>query len=77
MRHKDEKRTHHIYLVSHGSADWKNKILFRDILRENSTLTDQYVALKLHLAEAAGNDRERYAEMKSEFVTKVLQQTVK
>jgi GrpB-like predicted nucleotidyltransferase (UPF0157 family) len=72
MSHVNGKRIHHIHLVLHESADWRNKILFRDILRRDPLLVDQYIELKLELAKKSARDRERYTALKSDFIAMVL-----
>jgi GrpB-like predicted nucleotidyltransferase (UPF0157 family) len=48
-------------------------LAFRDYLRENPEVAQEYAELKRRLAEQYPDDRLRYAEAKSEFVAGVLQ----
>jgi GrpB-like predicted nucleotidyltransferase (UPF0157 family) len=50
-------------------------LAFRDALRSDSQLCDQYAALKIDLAERHRNDRAQYSESKTEFVRRVLSST--
>ena len=60
-------RTHHLHLVD-DPGELERRLRFRDRLRGDPVLADEYVALKRALAERYRNDREMYTEAKSEFV---------
>lgn len=66
-------RTHHLHLVPWGSALWHDRLAFRDELRNNDELAQQYQQLKRALAARDPLDREAYTEAKSPFVASVLQ----
>lgn len=68
-----EYRTHHLHLVEHGSALWQARLAFRDALRANPQLAEQYRELKCKLAAQHCFDRDAYTEGKSQFVQSVLQ----
>lgn len=68
-------RTHHLHLVPFSSDLWRDRLTFRDVLRQNRQLAAEYEDLKRHLAEVHRHDREAYTEGKSEFVAKVLART--
>jgi GrpB-like predicted nucleotidyltransferase (UPF0157 family) len=63
---------HHLYVVVRGSEPWRNHVLFRDYLREHPERAHAYATLKRSLAERFRNDREKYTEGKTEFITRVL-----
>lgn len=65
-------RTHHLHLVPAGSTLWQERLAFRDALRRNAALAEQYQALKCRLANEHAHDREAYTEGKSPFVQWVL-----
>ena len=65
-------RTHHLHLVEHDGTHWRRYLRFRDALRGDSTLRDEYAALKRALAERYPRDRDAYIEGKSDFVEAVL-----
>lgn len=72
----DWPHTHHVHLCEGGSEmEWKH-VAFRDYLRANTAARDEYVALKRGLAAAHGGatheERQRYADSKSEFVARAL-----
>ena len=68
----DEVRTHHLHLVPYGNELWKERIAFRDALRNNPEIANEYAALKQALSEEHRSDREAYTEAKSQFITSVL-----
>jgi GrpB-like predicted nucleotidyltransferase (UPF0157 family) len=67
----DGQRGAHLHLAISGGAYWHNILLFRDRLREDNQLADQYSALKLQLAVDAPN-RDAYAAGKSAFIARVI-----
>lgn len=69
---KGNPRTHQIHLYEKNNQFLKDQILFRDILRTNSVIKNEYEVLKLKLAEANQNNKHKYADMKTEFITSVL-----
>lgn len=67
-------RTHHLHLVPYDSALWRERIKFRDILRSNGKVAEQYAQLKVSLARDLTDDRERYTELKWPFIEGVLRE---
>jgi GrpB-like predicted nucleotidyltransferase (UPF0157 family) len=67
-----EVRTHHLHLVPLGSSRWHEQIAFRDALRQNPALAQEYAALKRRLALDFANDREAYTEAKTPFIQNVI-----
>lgn len=65
-------RTHHLHLVPLGSPLWAECLVFRDALRANQALREEYASLKRRLAEQFVNDREAYTQAKAPFVARVL-----
>jgi GrpB-like predicted nucleotidyltransferase (UPF0157 family) len=72
MRWADGRRTHHLHVVVHGSAAWRERLAFRDVLRDDPSLAAQYGALKQALALAHRQDREGYTAAKGDFIRAVL-----
>jgi GrpB-like predicted nucleotidyltransferase (UPF0157 family)/predicted kinase len=66
-------RTHHLHIVAEGSQSLVDHLDFRDALRADPSLRQQYQELKHALARDHRNDRARYSELKGAFVHKVLQ----
>ena len=58
--------------VVFGGAFWKRQIAFRDALRGNEQLAQQYWKLKQRLAARFPNDRAAYTDGKGEFIRSVL-----
>jgi GrpB-like predicted nucleotidyltransferase (UPF0157 family) len=65
-------RTHHLHLIPWRSQLWHERLEFRNALRENSLLTQQYETIKLELAARYPNDREAYTQAKGPFIASVL-----
>ena len=66
-------RTHHLNLVEKTSETaWLYPILFRNYLIKHHEAKQQYIKLKKGLAGKYKNDREKYTEAKSEFVSEIL-----
>lgn len=63
-------RTHHLHLVD-DREELERHLRFRDRLRADAALADEYARLKHHLARSSGDDREAYSEGKSAFVRRV------
>lgn len=67
-------RSHHVHMVSWSSALWRRHLAFRDALRADETLRQQYAALKRELARTFADDKEKYASAKGPFIASVLRQ---
>ena len=65
-------RTHHLHIVPFESPLWFDRLRFRDALRSDSKLAEQYAELKHHLEKRYREDREAYTEGKTDFVAAVL-----
>ena len=69
---KDSHRFAHLHLVPINSERWDQHITFREILKKDEDLRNEYQDLKDRLAKELGNDREAYTEAKAQFIVKVL-----
>ena len=69
----DNFRTHHLHLVPVGSKLWRERLAFRDHLRNDAAAAAEYVALKQELATKYRNDREAYTDGKTAFVQRVVE----
>jgi len=67
-----EKRAAHFHLIN-NERDIKRHIAFRDALRQNPELANEYAKLKTELAETYKNDREGYTGAKTDFVNRVVE----
>lgn len=72
MRHANGHRTHHLHLVLPGSTHWIDRIHFRDLLRSDTGLAADYIALKHRLAIEFHDDREAYTHAKATFIAAAL-----
>lgn len=67
-----EKRTHHVHIVESSNNTIEHRILFRDILRSDSQVRQDYEALKLRISQEHVIDRELYTDSKLEFIEATL-----
>ncbi len=75
MRWAEGRRTHHLHVVVHGSPAWRQRLKFRDMLRADATLAQQYAQLKADLAATHAHDREAYTEAKAAFILALVGDT--
>jgi GrpB-like predicted nucleotidyltransferase (UPF0157 family) len=66
-------QTYHVHIREKGDTP-QEEIYFRDFLRQNSDIRDEYAKLKYTLAERYQFNREDYTQAKTEFVTKITEQ---
>lgn len=66
------RRTHHLHLVPAGSRRYLDELAFRDRLRADPEVAEEYAVLKRALASRFEQDREAYTDAKSEFIHRVL-----
>lgn len=66
-------RTHHLHLIPFASPLWCERLKFRDLLRADSALADEYAALKLELARKFEFDRDAYTDAKWPFIARTLE----
>jgi GrpB-like predicted nucleotidyltransferase (UPF0157 family) len=64
--------THGLHLTEPGSDLWQERLGFRDLLRADPALQDEYAALKDALAAEHRADVDAYTQGKREFVGRVL-----
>ncbi|WP_270564218.1 GrpB family protein [Clostridium beijerinckii] len=68
----DSKRTHHLHIEQYLGESWSNHVNFRDSLLHNTNLREEYMKLKIILAQKYPNDRKKYTSEKAEFIQLVL-----
>lgn len=56
--------SHHLYVCSFQSKEWKRHVFFRNHLRTNPSKAAEYQTLKLSIAIAANQDKKQYALLK-------------
>jgi GrpB-like predicted nucleotidyltransferase (UPF0157 family) len=65
-------RTHHLSVCEVGSPFWSSHLAFRDALRGDEQLAQEYAALKRRLAQQFPYDRLAYTEAKEGFILSVI-----
>lgn len=68
----ENNRTHFIHVMGFKGQRMKDSLKFRDILRSDLQIRDEYCKLKRLLANKYPNDRESYTADKSAFIKQVL-----
>jgi GrpB-like predicted nucleotidyltransferase (UPF0157 family) len=72
MEAAPEVRIIHVHIVEYESPDWGDYVVFRDALRSNPALRDEYIALKHTLVERFGHERRSYTNGKAPFIREVI-----
>jgi GrpB-like predicted nucleotidyltransferase (UPF0157 family) len=67
-------RTRHIHMVVVNSDWWVNHLLFRDFLRADGEARRAYESHKRALAEREWNDSNEYAQAKTDFILKMMEE---
>ena len=67
-----KERLFHLHVTQEGNDFWNEQLKFRDTLRENKYLRNEYEKLKKDLVEKFKNDRDGYTKGKTDFVNSVL-----
>lgn len=67
-----KERTHHVHIVEPTSRHWHEKIAFRDYLIQHPETAKKYEALKIKLAKGYEFDREKYTQLKTDFINNIL-----
>lgn len=62
----------HLHGVLRGAILWRKHLAFRDALRRDAKLLDQYARLKRQLAARHADDKAAYTEAKGPFIAAVL-----
>ena len=66
------RRTHHVHIISSGDNTLEHRVLFREILKRDEKIRNEYELLKIKLSKTYPTDRERYTNEKKEFIEKIL-----
>jgi GrpB-like predicted nucleotidyltransferase (UPF0157 family) len=69
---RPSQMTHGLHLTEPGSDLWRERLAFRDALRDEPALTAEYEALKLRLAQEHREDLAAYTAGKRAFVARIL-----
>lgn len=70
---KGEPRTHQIHMYQTSNRYLLEQLNFRDYLRSNELVRNEYEQLKLNLSSLNKNDKHKYAEGKTNFVRAILE----
>ncbi|MDX5486672.1 GrpB family protein [Bacillus pumilus] len=70
---KGEPRTHQIHMYQTGNRYLLEQLNFRDYLRSNELVRNEYEQLKLNLSSLNKKDKHKYAEGKTNFVQSILE----
>lgn len=65
------ERTHLVHVVEFNGESWRSNLLFRNALRTDTALRDQYLALKQRAIAAAPEGRSKYNELKQGFIAEM------
>ena len=71
IKEQEGMRTHQIHMVGTGGEFWERHILFRDYLRQNPVVAEQYASLKKALAGREWEDVNEYADAKTAFIREI------
>ncbi|MGE0590702.1 MAG: GrpB family protein [Cyclobacteriaceae bacterium] len=66
----------HVHAMEFGSEHWTRHIAFRDYLRSNDDVRDQYYDLKKKLSEVEVRDGNEYNKLKNEFIQEIQAKAV-
>ncbi|UYN99102.1 MAG: GrpB family protein [Devosia sp.] len=70
-RRSDGERSHHVHV--HSDADEvRRHLMFRDRLRSDKAVRDDYAALKAELAQRFQEDRAAYSKHKTAFIDAIV-----
>lgn len=61
-------REYHVHVVDSSTEHWDRWVIFRDFLREDERLREQYQALKRDLVKKYAMERPRYTAGKTSFI---------
>ena len=62
----------HLHIVDNTTDHWDRWLKFRNILRRDEDVRQEYQALKIELAEKHRFEREKYTAAKSEFINSIV-----
>jgi len=72
QKNEQGDRLYHIHIYEEGHPEIVNHLFFRDSLRNNSKLAQEYEKLKILLADKHRNDKAAYTEAKADFIREVI-----
>lgn len=75
LRPRPEARTHHLHVIERGHPHAVALLGFRDALRADRGLREEYARLKERLAEQHRDNRNAYSNAKGDFVARALRRS--
>ncbi len=66
--HKGETQRFHLHLVMRDGRDWREMISFREVLRSDRGLCEEYAEIKKEAVATARGDGEKYRTHKEDFI---------
>ncbi|SFC67260.1 GrpB domain, predicted nucleotidyltransferase, UPF0157 family [Bacillus sp. OV322] len=69
--------TCHLHICEFNSSEWIEKLLFRDYLRLDPKVAEEYASLKKELASKYQFDRPTYTKKKEPFIKKIIEKAMK
>lgn len=69
-------RTHHVHVVRVSDPQWHSWLRFRDFLKTDRVLRQEYVQLKLDLKNRYPHDRRSYTLGKTQFIESALKRKI-
>ena len=69
---KGEPCTHHVHMVEETSEEWTKLIQFRDYLRSDRSVAEEYGRLKAALMDSMTGDRQSYQAAKTDFIEETI-----
>lgn len=73
QREADDGQAYNLHLIRASSDQWTDDLRFREYLRANPDVRDEYEAVKREAAAAHSNDIDAYNEAKGEFCATILE----
>lgn len=64
----------HLHLVKRDGEEFKEKVKFRDFLREHPEKAQEYENIKRKAIKKSKGDRKQYGEVKENFIKKIISQ---
>ena len=72
----DDFMDYHFYVCPKDSEESRRQTIFRNALRGNKAITDEYEKLKMRLIEEVNGDRVLYTDSKSDFIIGVIYKAI-
>ena len=72
LQPKEGPPTHILHFMETDSDAWRRPLIFRNALRADAALREEYMVLKAKLADSCGSDIRCYGKGKSKFINRVI-----